>query len=186
MINLAEDREGWEIDNTNLATIFDYIEYTRNIWDNESFSSFKALLKNSTDSIKCDYKSMIFFVLTHGSDDMFFLDKSGNGIPFEKFVEEIKHCTDQYSKNIPKIFYFGACRGKSKFSFFKLKKQAQLNFIEHNFAVKMKNLSGKSFVLKKNSDEFNDIKKKVQILLHSNFMRQVKVTFCQNNYCFFL
>lgn len=111
VISTSENRIGYDIDNENLKIIFEYLNYDYDIWLDREKQFFESELENLLLNFSKNYKSIIFFVLTHGEDDRFFLKNDEQGTTFKNFISTLKR-TDL--SEIPKIFFFQPCRKSSQ------------------------------------------------------------------------
>lgn len=118
VINIYEDRKGSEIDDINLKTTFDYLEYDIEFWNDITLGEFCSNIKVFFKNFKYQYKSIIFFILAHGKDDRFFLKNDNIGMSLKNFIEEMKY--PQLS-DIPKIIFTDHVEFKVSFYFFLFK-----------------------------------------------------------------
>lgn len=132
IININEGREGAEIDDKNLKTIFKYLNYEIEFWSDCSLSEFNEKIDKFERSFNFDYKSIIFFILAHGENEKFYFMNDEIGMTLYDFLEKIK-----FSKlrHIPKLIFFEPCRPKRlcyKFFFFFYKLFCIIHFSKKN------------------------------------------------------
>lgn len=115
VINVHQNRPGSKLDSINLETVFRSLNYDIEFLDDLDKDEFERRFEKALEDLNPLYNSIIFFILSHGQNDKFYLKNDTSGKSLEDFKDKIK-CY-QKLRDLPKIIFFGPCRNESKLNF---------------------------------------------------------------------
>ena len=107
-------RTGTDIDRDALKTLFKKLKFYPEVHDNQTKAQILQIVTEKANADHSSYDAFIFAILTHGEEGLVY------GIDGTLTIREI---TSKFKKTKtlagkPKIFFFQACRGEQKDTFY--------------------------------------------------------------------
>ncbi|CAB4041597.1 caspase-8, partial [Paramuricea clavata] len=112
--NALSEREGSDIDLTNLTEFFEELNLPVEIYENlKSHQIYDAMVKANEEINKGNFSSFICFIMSHGENGKIY----GSDSKYVKIKEDIIHLFKEANcpalKGKPKLFFIQACRDRT-------------------------------------------------------------------------
>ena len=109
------NRLGTDIDRDDLGKLFSKLKFDVEVYDDKTKDQIFEIVKKKGKSDHSRYDAFIFAILTHGDEGLVY-GIDGGTLSITEITSKFKN--NQTLAGKPKIFFFQACQGEKKDTFF--------------------------------------------------------------------
>ena len=108
-------RSGTDTDRDDLYKLFSNLKFDVKVYDDQTKDQIFEIVRNKGKSNHSRYDAFIFAILTHGDEGLVY-GIDGGTLSITEITSKFKN--NQTLAGKPKIFFFQACQGENKDTFF--------------------------------------------------------------------